>query len=103
MAISIDTSVYVAGITTYVSPAVSTIASGVSSVEVSYPVGVGHTFKRPIPVPRLANGNVDEVEWEDRLDCHLMAVNNKVNVGSISTVPNPEAAPSGSPGEALTG
>ena len=93
MAISTDTSVYVSGVTTYVSPAVSAIASGVAHVDVSYPVGVGHTYKRLINVPRLANGNVDETEWESRLDSHLLAVNKKVNVGSISTVPDVSTAP----------
>tara|TARA_B100000902_G_C26490418_1_gene519048 strand:- start:62 stop:346 length:285 start_codon:yes stop_codon:yes gene_type:complete len=89
MAISTDTSVYISGVTTYVSPAVSAIASDASAVKVSYPVGAGHTFSRDISVPRLANGNVDETEWESRLDSHLLSVNNKVNVGSISTVPTP--------------
>ena len=96
MAISTDTSVYIAGVTTYVSPAVSAIASDAKDVNVSYPVGVGHTYTRNINVPRLANGNVDEVEWESRLDSHLYAVNNKVNVGSISTVPVPDDSPGAS-------
>ena len=95
MAISTDTSVYVAGVTTYVSPAVSAIASDASSVDINYPVGVGHTYTRPINVPRLANGNVDEAEWESRLDSHLLSVNNKVNVGGISTVPEVSTAPGG--------
>ena len=95
MAISTDTSVYVAGVTTYVSPAVSAIASDASDIQVSYPVGVGHTYSRPINVPRLANGNVDEVEWESRLDSHLLVVNTKVNVGGISTVPEVSTAPGG--------
>ena len=98
MAISTNTSNYVAGVTTYVSPAVSAIASSADMVDVSYPIGVGHTYTRSIPVPRLANGNVDEVEWESRLDSHLMGMNNKVNVGSISTVAK-NYGPSGSPGE----
>ena len=96
MAISTDTSVYIAGVTTYVSPAVSAIASDAKDINVSYPVGVGHTYTRNINVPRLANGNVDEVEWESRLDSHLYAVNNKVNVGSISTVPVPDDSPGAS-------
>ena len=96
MAISTDTSVYIAGVTTYVSPAVSAIASDAKGINVSYPVGVGHTYTRNINVPRLANGNVDEVEWESRLDSHLYAVNNKVNVGSISTVPVPDDSPGAS-------
>ena len=96
MAISTDTSVYIAGVTTYVSPAVSAIASDATDINVSYPVGVGHTYTRNINVPRLANGNVDEVEWESRLDSHLLAVNNKVNVGSISTVPVPDDSPGAS-------
>ena len=93
MAISTDTSVYIAGVTTYVSPAVSAIASDAKDINVSYPVGVGHTYTRNINVPRLANGNVDEVEWESRLDSHLLSVNNKVNVGAISTVPTPDDSP----------
>ena len=88
MAISTDTSVYISGVTTYVSPAISTIASGASSIEISYPVGAGHTYSRSVNVPRLANGEVDEIEWEHRLDSHLLVVNNKVNVGAISTVPD---------------
>ena len=96
MAISTDTSVYIAGVTTYVSPAVSAIASDAKDINISYPVGVGHTYTRNINVPRLANGNVDEVEWESRLDSHLYAVNNKVNVGSISTVPIPDDSPGAS-------
>ena len=96
MAISTDTSVYIAGVTTYVSPAVSAIASDAKDINVSYPVGAGHTYTRNINVPRLANGNVDEVEWESRLDSHLLAVNNKVNVGSISTVPVPDDSPGAS-------
>ena len=96
MAISTDTSVYIAGVTTYVSPAVSAIASDAKDVNVSYPVGVGHTYTRNINVPRLANGNVDEVEWESRLDCHLLSVNNKINVGAISTVPIPDDSPGAS-------
>lgn len=93
MAISTDTSVYIAGVTTYVSPAVSAIASDASKIQVSYPVGVGHTFSRDINVPRLANGNVDEALWESYLDSHLLSVNNKVNVGAISTVPSPDEPP----------
>ena len=96
MAISTDTSVYIAGVTAYVSPAVSAIASDAKDINVSYPVGVGHTYTRNINVPRLANGNVDEVEWESRLDSHLYAVNNKINVGSISTVPIPNDSPGAS-------
>ena len=95
MAISTDISVYISGVTTYVSPAVSAIASDASSVDIKYPVGVGHTYTRPINVPRLANGNVDEAEWESRLDSHLLAVNTKVNVGGISTVPDVSAGPGG--------
>ena len=93
MAISTDTSVYIAGVTTYVSPAVSTIASDAKEINISYPVGVGHTYSRDINVPRLANGNVDETEWESRLDSHLLSVNNKINVGAISTVPTPDDSP----------
>ena len=96
MAISTDTSVYIAGVTTYVSPAVSAIASDAKEINISYPVGAGHTYTRNINVPRLANGNVDEVEWESRLDSHLYAVNNKINVGSISTVPIPNDSPGAS-------
>ena len=96
MAISTDTSVYIAGVTTYVSPAVSAIASDAKEINVSYPVGVGHTYTRNINVPRLANGNVDEAEWESRLDSHLLSVNNKVNVGGISTVPIPDDSPGAS-------
>ncbi len=88
MAISTDTSIYVAGITTYV---VSSIGENATNVLVSYPVGVGHTYQREIKIPRLANGNIDESEWESRLDAHLLSINNKVNVGSISTVPNTPA------------
>ena len=93
MAINTDTSVYIAGVTTYVSPAVSAIASDAIKIDISYPVGVGHTYSREINVPRLANGNVDEAEWELRLDSHLLSVNNKVNVGAISTVPTPDDSP----------
>ena len=76
MAISTDTSVYVAGITTY------TITEETDTeFKVSYPVGVGHTSTRSI------NKSGDATEDEARLYSHLLAVNNKVNVGAISTVP----------------
>ena len=96
MAISTDTSVYIAGVTTYVSPVVSAIASDATEISVSYPVGVGHTHSRNINVPRLANGNVDEAEWESRLDSHLLSINNKINVGAISTVPTEDDSPGAS-------
>ena len=96
MAISTDTSVYISGVTTYVSPAVSAIASDAKEIHISYPVGAGHTYSRNINVPRLANGNVDEAEWESRLDSHLLSVNTKVNVGAISTVPTPDDSPGAS-------
>ena len=76
MAISTDTSVYAAGITTY------TITEETDTeFTVSYPVGVGVTYTRNI------NKSGDAAEDESRLDSHLLAVNNKVNVGTISTVP----------------
>ena len=78
MAISTDTSVYVAGITTYT-------ITGETDTEftVSYPVGVGVSYTRSI------NKSSDAAEDEARLDSHLLAVNNKVNVGTISTTPPP--------------
>ena len=76
MAISTDTSVYVAGITTY------TITEETDTeFKVSYPVGVGVTYTRSI------NKSGDAAEDEARLDSHLFAVNNKVLVGVISTAP----------------
>lgn len=75
MAISTDTSVYVAGITTY------TIEETTDTeFKVSYPIGVGVTWTRTI------NRSSDDAVNEARLDAHLLAVNNKVNVGAISTV-----------------
>ena len=85
MAISTDTSVYVAGITTY------TITEETDTeFKVSYPVGVGVTYSRSI------NKSGDATEDEARLDSHLLAVNNKVNVGAISTVP-PEVSEESDP------
>ena len=81
MAISTDTSVYAAGITTY------TITEETDTqFKVSYPVGVGVTYIRSI------NKSGDAAEDEARLDSHLLAVNNKVLVGCISTDP-PETDP----------
>ena len=81
MAISTDTSVYVSGITTYTIDSISD-----TEFKVSYPVGAGHTYTRMI------NRSGDAAEDESRLDSHLLSVNNKVLVGTISTVayPNPE-------------
>ena len=76
MAISTDTSVYVAGITTY-----TIIEETDTQFKVSYPVGVGVTYTRSI------NKSGDAAEDESRLDSHLLAVNNKVLVGCISTAP----------------
>ena len=76
MAISTDTSVYVAGITTY-----TIIEETDTQFRVSYPVGVGVTYTRSI------NKSGDAAEDESRLDSHLLAVNNKVLVGCISTTP----------------
>ena len=77
MAISTDTSLYVAGITTY------TIEETTDTqFRVSYPVGVGHTYIRSI------NRSGDPIEDEIRLDSHLLGVNVKVNVGAISTTPS---------------
>lgn len=85
MAISTDTSVYVAGITTY------TITEETDTeFKVSYPVGVGVTYSRSI------NKSGDAAEDEARLDSHLLTVNNKVNVGAISTVP-PEVSEESDP------
>lgn len=42
---------------------------------------MGATFTRSI------NRSNDPVEMERRLDSHLFAVNNKVHVGAISTLP----------------
>ena len=75
MAISTDTSVYVSGITTYTIDSVSD-----TEFMVSYPVGVGHTYTRMI------NRSGDTDEDESRLDSHLLSVNHKVLVGTISTV-----------------
>ena len=74
MAISTDTSLYVAGITTY-----TIVEATDTEFTVSYPVGVGHTYTRTI------NRSGDPVEDEARLDSHLLGVNVKVNVGIIST------------------
>tara|TARA_R100001510_G_C7555678_1_gene137676 strand:+ start:382 stop:627 length:246 start_codon:yes stop_codon:yes gene_type:complete len=81
MAISTDTSVYVSGITTYTIDSISD-----TEFKVSYPVGAGHTYTRMI------NRSGDAAEDESRLDSHLLSVNHKVLVGTISTVayPNPE-------------
>lgn len=76
MAISTDISVYVAGITTYTIDSITE-----DEYVVSYPVGVGATFTRSI------NRSNDPVEMERRLDSHLFAINNKVRVGVISTLP----------------
>jgi hypothetical protein len=76
MAISTDTSVYVAGITTYTIDSINE-----DEYVVSYPVGVGATFTRSI------NRSNDPVEMDRRLDAHLFAVNNKAHVGAISTLP----------------
>ena len=76
MAISTDLSVYVAGITTY-----TIVEQTDTEYRVSYPVGVGHTFTRTIN--KSGDADVDA----SRLDDHLFAVNNKVLVGTISTVP----------------
>ena len=75
MAISTDTSVYVSGITTYTIDSVSD-----TEFMVSYPVGVGYTYTRMI------NRSGDAAEDESRLDSHLLGVNHKVLVGTISTV-----------------
>ena len=75
MAISTDTSVYVSGITTYTIESVSD-----TQFKVSYPVGAGHTYTRMI------NRSGDAAEDEHRLDSHLLSVNHKVLVGTISTV-----------------
>ena len=75
MAISTDTSVYVSGITTYTIDSISD-----TEFKVSYPVGAGHTYTRMI------NRSGDAAEDESRLDSHLLSVNNKVLVGTISTV-----------------
>ena len=77
MAISTDTSVYVSGITTYTIDSVSD-----TQFKVSYPVGAGHTYIRMI------NRSGDAAEDEHRLDSHLLTVNHKVLVGTISTVPS---------------
>ena len=77
MAISTDTSVYVSGITTYTIDSVSD-----TQFKVSYPVGAGHTYTRMI------NRSGDAAEDESRLDSHLLSVNHKVLVGTISTVPS---------------
>ena len=81
MAISTDTSVYVSGITTYTIDSISD-----TEFKVSYPVGAGHTYTRMI------NRSGDAAEDESRLDSHLLSVNHKVLVGTISTVAysNPE-------------
>ena len=81
MAISTDTSIYVAGITTYTIDSVTD-----TEFTVSYPVGVGATFTRKI------NRSGDSAEDEARLDSHLLAVNHKVHVGIISTVPPEDPA-----------
>ena len=75
MAISTDTSVYVSGITTYTIDSMTD-----TEFTVSYPVGVGHTYTRMI------NRSGDAAEDEHRLDSHLLSVNHKVLVGTISTV-----------------
>ena len=76
MAISTDVSVYVSGITTY-----TIIEETDTQFRVSYPVGVGVDYTRSI------NKSGDAAEDESRLDSHLLAVNNKVLVGCISTAP----------------
>ena len=76
MAINTDTSVYVAGITTY-----TIIDTTDTEFVVSYPVGVGHSYTRGI------NRSGDPIEDEARLDAHLMSINVKVSVGALSTTP----------------
>ena len=82
--ISTNASDYVAGITTYSAPALSDIKVGTISTTVSYPVGAGVTYMRHVNIPW--NGStINDVEWDARLGHHLLAVNNKINVGAIKT------------------
>ena len=82
--ISTNAADYVAGITTYSTPALSDIKVGTISTTVSYPVGAGVTYMRHVNIPW--NGStIDDVEWDARLGDHLLAINHKVNVGAIKT------------------
>ena len=82
--ISTNAADYVAGITTYSAPALSDIKVGTISTTVSYVVGTGVTYTREINIPW--NGStINDVEWDARLGHHLLAVNNKINVGAIKT------------------
>jgi len=82
--ISTNAADYVAGITTYSAPALSDIKVGTISTTVSYTVGTGVTYRREVNIPWSAEG-IDHVEWDARLGDHLLAVNNKINVGAIKT------------------
>ena len=82
--ISTNAADYVAGITTYSAPALSDIKVGTISTTVSYVVGTGVTYTREVNIPWNSEG-IDDVEWDSRLGDHLLAINNKINVGAIKT------------------
>ena len=82
--ISTNAADYVAGITTYSTPALSDIKVGTISTTVSYVVGTGVTYQREVNIPW--NGStIDDVEWDARLGHHLYSINNRINVGMIKT------------------
>lgn len=62
------------------------IANNATSVQVTFENEEGNVYIRSINVP-YSNGDVDLVEWNQRLEDHLRAVNHKVNLGVISFVP----------------
>ena len=85
---------------TYTAPAASDISAEDKTVEVTYTNDASLTHTRTINVPRIEDGSIDEVYYQEILEGQLRGVENKVKVGAVTfTDPNAEAAGEEAPTE----
>lgn len=65
---------------------VDEIANNAISAKVTFCNEEGNVYIRSVNVP-YKDGELDTVEWEQRLEDHLRSVTHKANLGVISFVP----------------
>ena len=85
---------------TYTAPTTSEIGAEDKTVEVTYTNDASLTHTRTINVPRIEDGSIDEVYYQEILEGQLRGVENKIRVGAVTfTDPNAVAEDAEGAGE----
>ena len=85
---------------TYTAPSASDIGAEDKTVEDTYTNDASLTHTRAINVPRMEDGSIDEVYYQEILEGQLRGVENKVKVGAVTFIdPNAETTEEETPAE----